>query len=227
MGGQNKNGFPSANVVIYSENQQCLWGQDAHVCISPPLSPQRQTYKWSLIMMTKWLDELALQNWGRLLWTSNVSWPSASTAGCIHLPNRDSCQWAFIFTAIDWLLTFSKTVERYLSIHQPSSGEGCVELAVPSSCPFSVELGTTSVSKREGPDEQKWRCSGGDREDGLVYWEESWWCFSFHVLSRRGWSTEEKWRKGRKEDSYWALLKLNSAWAVNDFDKGVMRRQVK
>lgn len=108
--------------------------------------------------MTRWLDDLRFRMRGERC-ALNGPWPSASRAGRMRLSLTGTVvNGAFIFPAIDWSLTFSKTVNRYLSIHQPSPGEGCVALAVPSFYPFSVELGTTSVSKRDGPDEWKWRC---------------------------------------------------------------------
>lgn len=93
------NGFSIANVVIYSQKQKCLWDQHAH------LSSQRQTYRGSPIKMMRLLDEFRIQNQGRWLYTWNVPWPSASTAGCNCLPNRDSpVDGAFIFTSY-WLIS--------------------------------------------------------------------------------------------------------------------------
>lgn len=92
---------------------QCSYlHSEPKMSLRPPMSTslwslpsQRQTYGWSPIKMMRLLDELRIQNQGRWLCTLNVPWPSASTAGCICLPNRDSLvDGAFIFTSY-WLIS--------------------------------------------------------------------------------------------------------------------------
>lgn len=193
-GRRKRNGLSIANIVIYNQNQKCLWDQHAH------LSSQRQTYRGSPIKRMRLPDEFRIQNQGRWLCTWNVPWPSASTAGCICLPNRDSLvDGAFIFTSY-WLISnlFKDCQETLINLAGAwRGGEGCMELAVPSSYPFSIGLGATSVFKRDGLDEWEWRCNGGGREGRLAYTWGRKLGPSFQLSGRRGGVRRNEERKIR------------------------------